>query len=84
MKKIAVVLALAIAFTAGMALTTAFAFGLLPLLLTWADGHEFSRRDRLLCDGRFGPHCAAGCRKALSATWSGTIGWRVLGLFGSW
>jgi hypothetical protein len=34
MKKIAVILALALAFTAGMALTTAFAFGLLPLLLT--------------------------------------------------
>jgi hypothetical protein len=34
MKKIAVILALAFAFTAGMALTTAFAFGLLPLLLT--------------------------------------------------
>jgi hypothetical protein len=33
MKKIAVILALAFAFTAGMALTTAFAFGLLPLLL---------------------------------------------------
>jgi hypothetical protein len=32
MKKIAVIVALA--FTAGMALTTAFAFSLLPLLLT--------------------------------------------------
>ena len=31
MKKIAVILALAFAFTAGMALTTAFPFGLLPL-----------------------------------------------------
>ena len=31
-------------------------------------GHEFSGRYRLLCDGRFGLHCAAGCRKALSAT----------------
>ena len=34
MKKIALILALALAFTAGMALTTAFAFGLIPLLLT--------------------------------------------------
>ena len=31
MKKIAVILALALAFTAGMALTAAFAFGLIPL-----------------------------------------------------
>jgi hypothetical protein len=31
MKKIAVILALALAITAGMALTTAFAFGVLPL-----------------------------------------------------
>jgi hypothetical protein len=31
MKKIAVIWALAIATTAGMALTTAFAFGLMPL-----------------------------------------------------
>ena len=31
MKKIAVILALAFACTAGMALTTAFAFGLIPL-----------------------------------------------------
>jgi hypothetical protein len=35
MKKIALILALAFAFTTGMALTTAFAFGLIPLLLTW-------------------------------------------------
>jgi hypothetical protein len=34
MKKIAVILALALALTAGMALTTAFAFELLPLLLS--------------------------------------------------
>ena len=34
MKKIAVILALAVAITTGMAPTTAFAFGLLPLLLT--------------------------------------------------
>jgi hypothetical protein len=34
MKKIALILALAFAFTTGMALTTAFAFGLIPLLLT--------------------------------------------------
>jgi hypothetical protein len=34
MKKIAVILALAFAFTTGVALTTAFAFGLLPLLLS--------------------------------------------------
>jgi hypothetical protein len=34
MTKIAVTLALAFAITTGMALTTAFAFGLLPLLLT--------------------------------------------------
>jgi hypothetical protein len=34
MKKIAVILALALAITTGMALTTAFAFGLLPLLLS--------------------------------------------------
>jgi hypothetical protein len=31
MKKIAVILALAFAITTGMALTTAFAFGLIPL-----------------------------------------------------
>jgi hypothetical protein len=31
MKKIAVILALALAFTTGMALTAAFAFGLIPL-----------------------------------------------------
>ena len=34
MTKIAVVLALAFAISTGMALTTAFAFSLLPLLLT--------------------------------------------------
>ena len=34
MKKIAVVLALAFLLSTGMALTTAFAFGLLPLLST--------------------------------------------------
>jgi hypothetical protein len=34
MKKIAVILALALAITTGMTLTTAFAFGLLPLLLS--------------------------------------------------
>ncbi len=34
MKKIALILALAFAFTTGMALTTAFAVGLLPLLLS--------------------------------------------------
>jgi hypothetical protein len=33
MRKIAVILALGFAFTTGMALTTAFAFDLLPLLL---------------------------------------------------
>jgi hypothetical protein len=34
MKKIAAILALALALTAGLALTTAFAFELLPLLLS--------------------------------------------------
>ena len=34
MKKIAAILALAFALTIGMALTTAFAFSLFPLLLT--------------------------------------------------
>ena len=34
MKKIATLLALALALTAGVALTTSFAFSLLPLLLT--------------------------------------------------
>jgi hypothetical protein len=34
MKRIALILALAFAFATGMALTTAFAFGLLPLLLS--------------------------------------------------
>jgi len=34
MKKIAAILALAFALTIGMTLTTAFAFSLLPLLLT--------------------------------------------------
>jgi hypothetical protein len=34
MKRIALILALAFAVTAGMALTMAFAFDLLPLLLT--------------------------------------------------
>jgi hypothetical protein len=34
MKRIALILALALTITAGMALTTAFAFGLIPLLLT--------------------------------------------------
>jgi hypothetical protein len=34
MKKIAVILAQAFVFATGMALTTAFAFGFIPLLLT--------------------------------------------------
>jgi len=68
----------ALGLATGIALTTAFALGLLPLLLIWADGHEFSGRDRLLCDWRLGPHCATGYRKALSVTWSGTIGGRAL------